>query len=114
MAKKRQVAVAEFEAHAAATDQLDPNDTETPLLGLVGEIGSLVSALKKKRRDTDDHAVNGQSVANYPAIIEGVALKLRAAQDWINDGNAQAMMNDALNDAERLAGLPLSPPCPCD
>src|SRR5882762_10333525 len=26
---------------------------ETALLGLVGEVGSLVSALKKKRRDTD-------------------------------------------------------------
>ncbi len=26
---------------------------DTALLGLVGEVGSLVSALKKKRRDTD-------------------------------------------------------------
>jgi hypothetical protein len=26
---------------------------DTPLLGLIGEVGSLVSALKKKRRDTD-------------------------------------------------------------
>src|SRR5260370_32830741 len=53
MAKKRRVTVAEFEAQAAATDQLNPDDSETPLLGLVGEVGSLVSALKKKRRDTD-------------------------------------------------------------
>ena len=53
MAKKRRVTVAEFEAQAAATDQLNPDDSETPLLGLVGEVGSLLSALKKKRRDTD-------------------------------------------------------------
>src|SRR5437899_12277101 len=53
MAKERRVTVAEFEAQAAATDQLNPNDAETPLLGLVGEVGSLLSALKKKRRDTD-------------------------------------------------------------
>jgi len=53
MAKTRGVTVAEFEAQAAATDKLDANDTETPLLGLVGEVGSLLSALKKKRRDKD-------------------------------------------------------------
>jgi hypothetical protein len=53
MAKNRRITVAEFEAQAAAADQLDPSDSETPLLGLVGEVGSLVSALKKKRRDTD-------------------------------------------------------------
>jgi NTP pyrophosphatase (non-canonical NTP hydrolase) len=53
MAKKRRVTVAEFEGQAAATDQLNPDDSETPLLGLVGEVGSLLSALKKKRRDTD-------------------------------------------------------------
>ena len=43
-----------FERHAAATDQLDPA-LDTALLGLVGEVGSLVSALKKKRRDTDGY-----------------------------------------------------------
>lgn len=50
---KRRASVAEFEAHAAATDQLDSLDLDTAVLGLVGEVGSLVSALKKKRRDTD-------------------------------------------------------------
>jgi NTP pyrophosphatase (non-canonical NTP hydrolase) len=53
MTEKRQLTVAEFEAHAAVTDQLNPDDSETPLLGLVGEVGSLLSALKKKHRDTD-------------------------------------------------------------
>jgi NTP pyrophosphatase (non-canonical NTP hydrolase) len=53
MTDRRRLTVAEFEAHVAATDQLDPQDRETPLLGLIGEVGSLLSALKKKRRDTD-------------------------------------------------------------
>jgi NTP pyrophosphatase (non-canonical NTP hydrolase) len=48
----RAVSVVEFERHAAATDKLGL-DMDTPLLGLIGEVGSLVSALKKKRRDTD-------------------------------------------------------------
>src|SRR5947199_386886 len=48
----RQISVSEFERNAIATDQLEAR-LETALLGLVGEVGSLVSALKKKRRDTD-------------------------------------------------------------
>ncbi|HMA73103.1 MAG TPA: nucleoside triphosphate pyrophosphohydrolase family protein [Xanthobacteraceae bacterium] len=53
IAEQQRLTIAQFEAHSAATDQLDRDDDETPLLGLVGEVGSLVSALKKKRRDTD-------------------------------------------------------------
>src|SRR5436190_24240159 len=48
----RRLSLAEFERFATASDRL-ANDLETALLGLVGEVGSLVSALKKKRRDTD-------------------------------------------------------------
>lgn len=46
--------VAEYEAHAIRTDKLEP-ELDTAILGLVGEVGSLVSALKKKRRDTDGY-----------------------------------------------------------
>jgi NTP pyrophosphatase (non-canonical NTP hydrolase) len=53
VAGERQVTVVEFEGHAAQTDQLTKGDLDTAVLGLVGEVGSLVSALKKKRRDTD-------------------------------------------------------------
>jgi NTP pyrophosphatase (non-canonical NTP hydrolase) len=48
----RPLAAAEFEQQAMSSDQLGP-EMDNALLGLVGEIGSLVSALKKKRRDTD-------------------------------------------------------------
>lgn len=53
MMATRQVTVAEFEAHSRETDQLEAQDRGTAILGLVGEVGSLLSALKKKRRDTD-------------------------------------------------------------
>lgn len=48
----QRLSAVEFERFATASDQL-AGDTDTVLLGLVGEVGSLVSALKKKRRDTD-------------------------------------------------------------
>lgn len=48
------ITIAIFEQHAEAADKLDPQ-LDTALLGLVGEVGSLVSALKKKRRDTDGY-----------------------------------------------------------
>jgi NTP pyrophosphatase (non-canonical NTP hydrolase) len=44
--------VAEFERNARDTDKLG-QELETAVLGLFGEIGTLVSALKKKRRDAD-------------------------------------------------------------
>jgi NTP pyrophosphatase (non-canonical NTP hydrolase) len=48
----RRLSAKEYERFAAASDRLTA-DMDTALLGLVGEVGSLVSALKKKRRDTD-------------------------------------------------------------
>lgn len=45
--------ITKFEAHAASTDQLADDDSATVLLGLVSEVGSLVGALKKWRRDAD-------------------------------------------------------------
>jgi NTP pyrophosphatase (non-canonical NTP hydrolase) len=50
--RNRRLSALEFERFATASDRLG-NDMDTALLGLVGEVGSLVSALKKKRRDTD-------------------------------------------------------------
>lgn len=51
-AKNQRVVAEDFERSAASSDRLGP-DMDTAILGLVGEVGSLVSALKKKRRDTD-------------------------------------------------------------
>jgi len=44
------------------TDKLDPDDIGTPIMGLFGEIGSLLAALKKKRRDP-------LAFAAYEAVI---------------------------------------------
>jgi NTP pyrophosphatase (non-canonical NTP hydrolase) len=51
-AKNQRILATDFETSAAASDRLG-SDMDTAILGLVGEVGSLVSALKKKRRDTD-------------------------------------------------------------
>ena len=48
------VGMNEFQRHTLATDQnalLGMDGLRFPLLGLFGEVGSLLSALKKKQRD---------------------------------------------------------------
>ena len=50
--ERKPLLVSEFEKRVVATDEMeDPPDTA--FLGLFGEIGSLVSALKKRKRDKD-------------------------------------------------------------
>jgi NTP pyrophosphatase (non-canonical NTP hydrolase) len=51
MAQSPALSIAKFERHVTETNQLDRADRKTSVLGLVGEIGSLVSVLKKKRRE---------------------------------------------------------------
>jgi NTP pyrophosphatase (non-canonical NTP hydrolase) len=93
MAEKRRVTVAEFEAQAAAADQLDPSDSETALLGLVGEIGSLVTALKKKRRDTDGF------FGYHEAVVEELGDVL-----WYISAVARRGGTSLVETADRIAG----------
>jgi len=72
--------VSEFERNAIATDQLEPR-LETALLGLVGEVGSLVSALKKKRRDTDGFLGYHDAVVEELGTSCGMSLLSRAAEE---------------------------------
>jgi NTP pyrophosphatase (non-canonical NTP hydrolase) len=46
----RPLTISDYERHARKTDKLGRR-LDTPLLGLFGEVGSLVSAIKKRRRD---------------------------------------------------------------
>jgi NTP pyrophosphatase (non-canonical NTP hydrolase) len=41
---------------------MDPDDIGTPILGLFGEIGSLLAALKKKRREGDVYATYDETI----------------------------------------------------
>jgi len=50
--ERKPLLVAEFEERVVQTDEMEP-EPDTAFLGLFGEIGSLVSALKKRRRDKD-------------------------------------------------------------
>ena len=50
--ERKPLLVSEFEERVVQTDEMEP-EPDTAFLGLFGEIGSLVSALKKRRRDKD-------------------------------------------------------------
>src|SRR5713101_6784923 len=56
----------EYQSEAAATDQL-PNGSErsllVPLLGLAGEVGSLLTEYKKRARDGADYSTFQSRVA---------------------------------------------------
>jgi NTP pyrophosphatase (non-canonical NTP hydrolase) len=54
----------DYQTEASKTDRMPENSLETPLLGLFGEVGSLLSELKKKRRD------NISDVKYNEAVIE--------------------------------------------
>jgi NTP pyrophosphatase (non-canonical NTP hydrolase) len=59
------VGLNEFQRYTRSTDQNPRSGTEglhLPILGLFGEIGSLVSELKKKHRDTDSYVAYRDSV----------------------------------------------------
>ncbi|WP_437334267.1 nucleoside triphosphate pyrophosphohydrolase family protein [Sorangium sp. So ce394] len=56
------VTIQGYQDAAHRTDRIDRDDLGTPILGLFGEIGSLLAALKKKRRE-------GEAYATYDATI---------------------------------------------
>lgn len=45
-----------YQKAVSITDNLPPGDLETPIMGLFGEVGSLLAVLKKKRRDAAAYA----------------------------------------------------------
>ena len=56
----------EYQQQAQATDQLpvgDPNAVIVPLLGMAGEVGSLLAEYKKYLRDKDAHVLFPKQVA---------------------------------------------------
>src|SRR5258705_10368256 len=90
----RQISVSDYERNAIATDQLEPR-LETALLGLVGEVGSLVSALKKKRRDTDGF------LGYHDAVLEELGDVLWYVSAVARRGGTS--LSDALTRATNLA-----------
>jgi NTP pyrophosphatase (non-canonical NTP hydrolase) len=56
------IPLAAYQRAASQTDELANADLGTPILGLFGEVGSLVAALKKKRRE-------GPAFASYDAEV---------------------------------------------
>ena len=95
-----------FERHAAAADMLD-SQLDTALLGLVGEVGSLVSALKKKRRDTDGYFGYADAVLEELGdVLWYVSAVARRGGTSLADAAARAIEPRALESAEtRLSDL---------
>jgi NTP pyrophosphatase (non-canonical NTP hydrolase) len=53
----------EYQREAQLTDQLPPEDRIVPLLGMGGEVGSLLAEYKKWLRDGDAHALVTEQIA---------------------------------------------------
>ena len=56
------ITVAGYQQAAARTDKTDQGDIGTPVLGLFGEIGSLLATLKKKRREGTVYATYDETI----------------------------------------------------
>ncbi len=56
------VTVQAYQAAARRTDRMDRADLGTPILGLFGEIGSLLATLKKKRREGEAYATYDETI----------------------------------------------------
>lgn len=51
-----------YQRAVSSTDKLPPGDLETPIMGLFGEVGSLLAVLKKKRRDAAAYATYDEAI----------------------------------------------------
>ena len=56
------VTLCSYQRAAVLTDKMPPADLSTPILGLFGEVGSVVAAVKKKRRDTAAYVSYGRTL----------------------------------------------------
>jgi len=56
------VGLADYQRAVQATDRLPPAELITPVMGLFGEIGSLLAVIKKKRRDTTAYATYDEAI----------------------------------------------------
>lgn len=111
----------EYQDQAQRTDQLPPEDKVVPLLGMGGEVGSLLSEYKKWLRDKDAHLLFPDQVAEelgdilwylanaatkFGLDLETIAVaNLAKTQDrWPPDGSEPIyrLFDDDLPPAERL------------
>lgn len=56
------VGLADYQRAVELTDRLPPGELITPVMGLFGEIGSLLAVIKKKRRDTTAYATYDEAI----------------------------------------------------
>jgi NTP pyrophosphatase (non-canonical NTP hydrolase) len=56
------ISLSAYQEAARHTDQMKSGDLGTPIFGLFGEIGSLLAALKKKRREGESYATYNETI----------------------------------------------------
>lgn len=62
VAGDRPLTIQGYQDAARRTDKIDRNDLRTPILGLFGEIGSLLATLKKKTREGEAYATYDDTI----------------------------------------------------
>jgi len=75
--ERKPLLVSEFEERVVQTDEME-SEPDTAFLGLFGEIGSLVSALKKRRRDKDAYFGYERAVLEKSVTCSGMRQPLLA------------------------------------
>lgn len=127
MTNKSSLAMDDFQARALTRDQNERGGIEGlrfPLLGLFGEIGSLLSALKKKQRDREAYVGYRDSVIEefgdvlwyYSNIAARATLSLselaqrlpRQGNDWLQRGAHFLITFADLQSAHAKNGVPSS------
>lgn len=81
--ERKALLVFEFEERVVKTDEME-DSPDAAFLGLFGEIGCLVSALKKRRRDKDAYLGYERAVLEEVGACSGTCRRLLAgaARHW--------------------------------
>ena len=104
--------IAEYDSCSALTDKLDPNKLTPVLLGLFGEVGSLMTTSKKYHREGEAYtAYQGAIVEEFGDILWYLAALCRRTGDDLADIVAEASGGDDVSSgivASTLAEAPIA------
>lgn len=62
VAPEQPITINGYQSASRTTDRISALDLGTPIFGLFGEIGSLLAALKKRRREGDAYATYDETI----------------------------------------------------
>ena len=76
------IGLLEYQREALVTDKMPKESFEMPFLGLFGEVGSLLSELKKKLRDSDAYSKYDAAILEELGDVLGTLRRLPPGPDW--------------------------------